>query len=259
MSRNLYWSGIIVKYYNPDFEYYKPRDLCRRIAFSETTKSLGDGVKSGGDNREVPLRSAIVENRMGDVPFTPGKPQFDQANWLGRCRHFFAITNPAYLFATEEQLASAKAKLEGFKAGTLPPGTSNQELWKAQTLCDAVLHPDTKMPVPAMFRVCAFAPANIPICAGMLMTPPTIFNVVFWQWVNQSYNAGFNYCNSCGCSSTSSEVICECAGRNASSSMDNTKLAQVYFGATTVSVGTAVGMAQALKAAPLSAAMAAFL
>jgi len=41
--------------------------------------------------------------------------------------------------------------------------------------------------------------------------------------------------------------------------MDNTKLAQVYFGAITVSVGTAVGLGQALKAAPLSAAMAAFL
>ena len=76
---------------------------------------------------------------------------------------------------------------------------SNKELWRARTLCDAVLHPDTQvcthtveptrtavpamfrvsehhnhnpetqMPVPAMFRVCAFGPANIPICAGMLM------------------------------------------------------------------------------------------
>ena len=30
--------------------------------------------------------------------------------------------------------------------------------------------PETQTPVPAMFRVCAFGPANIPICAGMLMT-----------------------------------------------------------------------------------------
>ena len=29
----------------------------------------------------------------------------------------------------------------------------------------------------------------------MLMTAPTTFNVLFWQWVNQSYNAGFNYSN----------------------------------------------------------------
>eukprot|EP00961_Rhodomonas_salina_P088646 1192623-Rhodomonas_salina.2 len=132
---------------------------------------------------------------MGDVPFTLDKPHFDQGNWLGRYRHFFAITNPLYLFTSQDQLASAKAKLDGFKAGTLAPKTTNKELWDARTLCDAVLHPDTKMPVPAMFRVCAFVPANIPIAGGMLMSPPTMFNIVFWQWVNQSYNAGFNYCN----------------------------------------------------------------
>ena len=37
-----------------------------------------------------------------------------------------------------------------------------------------------------------------PICAGMLMTPQTIGNVLFWQWVNQTYNAGFNYSNRSG-------------------------------------------------------------
>ena len=44
-------------------------------------------------------------------------------------------------------------------------------------------------------QVAAFVPANIPICMGMLMTPPTLGNVLFWQWMNQSYNAGFNYSN----------------------------------------------------------------
>lgn len=93
-----------------------------------------------------------------------------------------------------------------------------------------------------MFRVCAFAPANIPICAGMLMTPATRFNVLFWQWVNQTYNAGFNYSN-----------------RNASGSLTNEKLAAIYTGASAISCGLAVGLGEAVKRAPVSAATAAIL
>jgi hypothetical protein len=129
-------------------------------------------------------------------PFSLERGQFDQATWWGRTQHFFAITNPLYLFASDAQLADARAKLQAFRDGKRGEAT-DAELWQARTLTDAVLHPDTGVPVPAMFRVCAFAPANIPICAGMLMTPPTPFNVVFWQWVNQTYNAGFNYSNRC--------------------------------------------------------------
>lgn len=33
---------------------------------------------------------------------------------------------------------------------------------------DAVLHPETRGPIPAPFRFCAFAPANLVICAGLL-------------------------------------------------------------------------------------------
>lgn len=129
-------------------------------------------------------------------PFSLESTQFDQTTWWGRTQHFFSITNPLYLFASDAQLTDAKAKLQAFRDGNRGAVT-DAELWRARTLTDAVLHPDTSVPVPAMFRVCAFAPANIPICAGMLMTPPTTFNVVFWQWVNQTYNAGFNYSNRC--------------------------------------------------------------
>ena len=129
-------------------------------------------------------------------PFSLDHSRYDQNTWFGRTRHFFDNTNPKYLFATSAQLDDAQSKLERFKErGSLPPGTTDDDLWNARILQSAVLHPDTKQPIPAAFRVCAFVPANIPICAGMLMTAPTTFNVLFWQWVNQSYNAGFNYCN----------------------------------------------------------------
>mmetsp|Transcript_38270 Transcript_38270/g.78469 ORF Transcript_38270/g.78469 Transcript_38270/m.78469 type:complete len:332 (+) Transcript_38270:38-1033(+) len=175
-------------------------------------------------------------------PFSLDKAQFDLTTWFGRTSHFFSITNPRYLFVSDADINAAKSKLDQFKAGTLPKGTPHSELWGARTLCDAVLHSDTKEPVPTPFRVCAFVPANVPICAGMLMMPQTPFNVVFWQWVNQSYNAGFNYCN-----------------RNASSSLDNQTLGTMYLSATALSVTMAIGLGKAVKKAPISPGTAALL
>jgi len=69
-----------------------------------------------------------------------------------------------------------------------------------------------------------FMPVNLPITAGMLLSS-TVPRQLFWQWMNQSYNAGFNFAN-----------------RNASAPADARALALSYGVAT----GTAVGMSLAL-------------
>jgi len=97
---------------------------------------------------------------MAVAPFSFERTKHDQSTWAGRTRHFFTVTNPVYLFATEGQLATAKAKLQAFRDGKRG-ATTDAELWEARTPTDAVLHPDTGVPVPAMFRICAFAPANM--------------------------------------------------------------------------------------------------
>jgi hypothetical protein len=48
-------------------------------------------------------------------------------------------------------------------------------------------------------------------------------NIIFWQWVNQSYNAIFNYSN-----------------RNTSTESNNTDILKAYCSATIVSVGVAL-------------------
>jgi len=35
----------------------------------------------------------------------------------------------------------------------------------------------------------------MPIAFGMIITAPTPFNTVLWQWINQTYNAALNYGN----------------------------------------------------------------
>lgn len=42
-------------------------------------------------------------------------------------------------------------------------------------------------------RLCALLPLNLPIFLGITFSAPTTFNTIFWQFVNQTYNAGLNY------------------------------------------------------------------
>ena len=40
-----------------------------------------------------------------------------------------------------------------------------------------------------------YVPFNTPIIAGLLMKNPSMPQVLFWQWLNQTHNACVNYAN----------------------------------------------------------------
>jgi hypothetical protein len=115
---------------------------------------------------------------------------------------------------------------------------------------DAIVHGDTGEKIFAPFRLSAFVPMNIVICAAMLMPNPSVrtpathhcvnpgalasqyspgvrgclawvgcggqmASQLFWQWFNQSYNVGVNHAN-----------------RNASNQMSNSQIMLAYGGAT---------------------------
>jgi hypothetical protein len=54
------------------------------------------------------------------------------------------------------------------------------ELKKAQRLHRSAFHPDTGEIIQPMFRMCSFTTMNVPIVFGMLITQPTMANIVFW-------------------------------------------------------------------------------
>lgn len=85
------------------------------------------------------------------------------------------------------------------------------------------MHPDTNDVVPFIARSSAFVPANVPIIAAMMLSPPTMGTTIFWQWVNQTYNAGFNFGN-----------------RNASSTITTRQMAESYFLAVASSITAAL-------------------
>ncbi|CEL97120.1 unnamed protein product [Vitrella brassicaformis CCMP3155] len=173
----------------------------------------------------------------------------DQSTYFGRVQHFVKLIDPSLLLKTDADLLQAQALIDEFKnkAGSAPPPGSPElkRLWEAQTLLDASVHPQTHEPIPLPLRLAAFVPVNIPIVAGMLLSPPTVANAALWQWVNQTYNALFNWANANKSKDPSDE-----ARRNETK---NTLMA--YGSATAVSVSLAVGLNEGLKRATLSPGM----
>uniref|UniRef100_A0A4W4HD42 Sidoreflexin n=1 Tax=Electrophorus electricus TaxID=8005 RepID=A0A4W4HD42_ELEEL len=144
-----------------------------------------------------------------------------QSSFFGRFRHFIDIIDPRTLFVSETRLKACVALLDHFKHGTLPPGTTDQELWEAQKVKQAIIHPDTGQKIFMPFRMSGIAAFVV----GLLLPNQTLASTVFWQWLNQSHNACVNYAN-----------------RNATKPTATSRFIQGYLGAVTSAVSIAVGL-----------------
>lgn len=73
------------------------------------------------------------------------KPKYDQGTYLNRAKHFFLLTNPLNLLASDQNLDNAKRILLEYKAGktNIEGCKSVDELWRAKYLYDSAFHPDT--------------------------------------------------------------------------------------------------------------------
>lgn len=117
--------------------------------------------------------------------------------------------------------------------GLVPPGTQMEQLLYAKKLYDSAFHPDTGEKMNVIGRMSFQVPGGMLITGFMLQFYRTMPAVIFWQWVNQSFNALVNYTN-----------------RNAASPTSVRQMALSYFTATTTAVATAVGMNMWTKRAP---------
>ena len=59
-----------------------------------------------------------------------------------------------------------------------------KKLRTAETVVSTAIHPDTKEFIPWPMRLSSLIPINLPISLGMIVTAPTPFNTIFWQWAN---------------------------------------------------------------------------
>lgn len=164
----------------------------------------------------------------GETRFDIDAPLWDQSKFIGRFKHFAAVTDPRLPFVSTKQLLSAKELINSYRAGNQPAGTTRSQLVRAKKLYESSFHPDTGDLMNIGGRMCFQVPGGIILIGAMLIWYRSTPAVVFWQWVNQSFNALVNYTN-----------------RNAKSSLTVKQIGVAYASATSAALVTAVGLKMA--------------
>lgn len=108
--------------------------------------------------------------------------------------------------------------------GKEPPGTTREQIVYAKKLFESAFHPDSGEKQNVFGRMSFQVPGGMIITGAMLQFYRTVPAIVFWQWVNQSFNALVNYTN-----------------RNANSPLTVNQLGVAYASATTSALIAAIG------------------
>lgn len=157
-----------------------------------------------------------------------------RSTYIDRVLSFQKRMNPAYLFVGEQEINQSKQVLSQD-----PQKHTPAIVQRAQGVVDACVHPQTGKSIPALARMAGFVPINIPICGGMLLAAPTLPNLIGWQWLNQTYNAAFNF--------THGNKAEQQPGKAKGFLEQNKNALMGYICASVVSVSLAVGSTQWLK------------
>jgi hypothetical protein len=166
-----------------------------------------------------------------------------QKDWLGhnmdffsgRLQHWFQVVDPRNGQYGSETLTAYKKDVDAYLQRADADGFAEmtdaeiKDYQHKRLILTSCWHPDTNQPIPWPMRTST----NIPIMVGMLMSAPTTRNSIFWQWINQTYNAALNFGN-----------------RNASSSQNNMDLLKSYGLACFASISMVLTMKKLL--APLA-------
>ncbi|XP_059508949.1 sideroflexin-2 isoform X2 [Stegostoma tigrinum] len=137
----------------------------------------------------------MSESTVDLTKFDIAAPRWDQTTFVGRLKHFFNITDPRTALMSNATLDKAKDLVDSFRAGSVPPGTTEEQLHYAKKLYDSAFHPDSGERMNLIGRMSFQVPGGMAITGFMLQFYRTVPAVVFWQWVNQSFNALVNYTN----------------------------------------------------------------
>ncbi len=126
------------------------------------------------------------------------KSQYDQSTYKGRYLHFKKITYLLDFFVSDKIILEYKNSLNQYKIevskGKVLSNEESNKLWRMKNLVDSSFNSDGEL-VPKLLRMNAFAIANFPITFGLICLPATRVNLLFFNLLNQTFNAAFNYFN----------------------------------------------------------------
>lgn len=119
-----------------------------------------------------------------------------------RFMYFFGVTNPKNFMVSDVEIKAGVDTVNKYKEMAAKSEDQTIEITLAEReqilrgveLMNSSTN-DTGELVFKPFRMCGFVPVNIPILCGIVLSSPTMFNTIFFQWLNQSYNAGLNFGN----------------------------------------------------------------
>lgn len=158
------------------------------------------------------------------------KAPFDCRTFLGRVRYFAWITDPRLSLTSTNKLLAARDLVNAYRKHEEPPGTTVQQVRRAQQMYLSAFHPDTGELQNFIGRMSFQVPGGMVLIGAMITFYRTNSAVIFWQWANQSFNALVNYTN-----------------RNAKADISTTRLATAYVSATSCALIVALGLKKFLS------------
>uniref|UniRef100_A0A3P9K5E0 Sideroflexin 4 n=1 Tax=Oryzias latipes TaxID=8090 RepID=A0A3P9K5E0_ORYLA len=109
-------------------------------------------------------------------------------SFFSRARMWLNLLDPSLLLASDAEIVKARALL-----------SSEEKLHEkeeaAVTLCLSSVHADSGDVLPLVFRAPAFLPIAGPMVVAALLPHRSVKAALFWQFLLQSYNAGFSHAN----------------------------------------------------------------
>lgn len=109
-------------------------------------------------------------------------------SFFSRLKMWYDLLDPTLLLSSDPEIQKARSLIESSK-----PQDKKDE--SAMNLSLSSVHPDSGEVIPLVFRPPAFFLMSIPLTIGSLLLHRSVKQALFWQFLLQSYCAGFNHAN----------------------------------------------------------------